>query len=124
VTTTPGGSPDGVTVTSVDGGQLPGVSDAVIVREAPPALSTRGEGATDAAKLGGRTWATNVVVASIPRGSETFAVIVRLPAARPAAAVSVNETTRVGGTLGTSIVAGVAVKPAGSPGNETVGVPV
>ena len=33
---------------------------------------------------------------------------------QPAAAVSVNETTRVGGTVGTSIVEGVAVKPAGS----------
>ena len=123
VTVTPGGSPDGVTVTLEVGAQPPTSSDAVSVAAAPPAFSVTAEGAAAGVKAGGRTFATNVAVELIPRGSLTSAVSVAGPGAVPGAAVTVKSTTRAGGIARTGIVAGVTVSPAGRFGNVTVGVP-
>jgi hypothetical protein len=123
VTVTPGGSPDGVTVTSEVGAQLPATSDAVSVAAGPPALRLTAEGATAGVKAGGRTFAVKVVVVLMPRGSLTSAVSVVGPGWVPGAAVTVKTTIRAGGSAGTGIVAGVTVRPGGSDGNVTVGIP-
>jgi hypothetical protein len=123
VTVIPGGSPDGVTVTSEVGAQLPATSDAVSVAAAPPAFRVTAGGAAAGVKAGGRTFATKVVEELMPRGSLTSAVSVVGPGGVPGAAVTVKSTVRAGGIERTGIVAGATVSPSGRFGNVTVGVP-
>lgn len=123
VTVTPGGRPDRVTVTSEVGAQLPATSEAVRMAAAPPGFRVTAEGAAAAVKAGGRTFATNVAVEVMPRESLTSTVRVAGPGGVPGAAFTAKSTTRAGGIAGTGIVAGVTVRPEGSDGKVTVGVP-
>lgn len=123
VTVMPGRSPDGVTVTSTVGTQVPGTSDAVIVAGAPPAFRRTPAGVAEGVKSAGWTFTENHPSVLMPRGSLTSARTPRVPGFRPGAAVTVKVTTLEGGTEGTEIVEGEMERPAGSEGNVTVGVP-